>query len=53
MFTIWLYTPVEQPSPYPAKQHKMFTNDEKPKCLSKQTDQIQELSKNVTKIYED
>jgi hypothetical protein len=31
-FTIWLYTPAEQPSPNPTEQTKMLANDEALKC---------------------
>jgi hypothetical protein len=34
-----------------AEQHKLFANDKKLKSASILTDQIQELSKNATKIY--
>jgi hypothetical protein len=47
-----LYTPAEQPSPYPAEQRKLFVNDQRLQFSSKKIDQTQARSPTVAKIYE-
>jgi hypothetical protein len=47
-----LYPPAEQLAPYPAEQRKLFVNDQRLQCSSKQIDQTHARSATVTKIYE-
>jgi hypothetical protein len=48
--SIYWYTPAEKSPPNPAEANKILANDELVKWLSKQTDQIKQRLKDVTKI---
>ena len=50
-FTIYWFTPAEQPAPNPAETNKILASDKSVKWSAKPTDPIKQKSKSVTKIF--